>query len=121
MGLQDLHGTASLAWDSKTSARQVDKNPTLNSAPARSLLKRGPGLGSLGPVLDRARPILDFILGTVGVFSDPCRLQEPNMEGSSRHSEPELLFSSILGSAPSAQEGSRCSGSSVFTWTTSGK
>ena len=48
--------------------------------------------------------MLEFIFGTAGVLFDACRLQEPNMEGSSRHSEPEALFSSILGSAP------RCSG-----------
>ena len=28
---------------------------------------------------------MELILGTVGVFFDACRLQEPNMEGSSRH------------------------------------
>ena len=43
---------------------------------------------------------LELILGAVGVFFDACRLQEPNMEGSSRHSESEALFSSIWGSAP---------------------
>ena len=50
--------------------------------------------------------ILDLTLETEGVFLDACRLQELKKEGSGRHSEPEALFSSILGSATSAQEGS---------------
>ena len=44
--LLDLHGSISLAWVYKTSARKVDKRPTLNTAPARSVIKkRGPGPG----------------------------------------------------------------------------
>ena len=55
-----------------------------------------------------------LILGTGGVFSDACRLQELKKEGSGRHSEPEPLFSSFWDLPQGAQEGSRCSGSSVF-------
>ena len=44
--------------------------------------------------------ILELLVGTVGVFFDACRLQEVKKQGSGRHSEPEPLFSSILGSVP---------------------
>ena len=44
--------------------------------------------------------ILALMLGIAGVFCDACRLQELKKEGSGKHSEPEPLFSSILGSAP---------------------
>ena len=57
--------------------------------------------------------ILEVILGTVGVFFDACRLQEPKKEGSGGHSCFHL--------PQGAQEGSRCSWSSIFTLTTSGK
>ena len=64
---------------------------------------------------------LELILGTGGVFIDPCRLQEPKKEGSGRRSEPEPLFPRFGGLPQGAQEGSRCSGSSVFTLAASGK
>ena len=54
--------------------------------------------------------ILELILGSVGIFFDACRLQEPNLERSSRHSESEALFSSIMASAP------RCSGGFSLQW-----
>ena len=60
-------------------------------------------------------------MGIVGVFFDACRLQELKKEGSGTHSESESLFHRFWGLPQGAQEGSRCSGSSVFTWTTSGK
>ena len=41
MGLEVKPGSTSLAWVYKTSARKVDKKPTLNSAPARSVIKKG--------------------------------------------------------------------------------
>ena len=63
---------------------------------------------------------LELILGTVGVFFDACRLQELKKEGSGRHSEPEPLFHRFWGLPQGAQEGSRCSGSSVFTLAASG-
>ena len=55
LDLLDLPGSISLAWVYKTSARKVDKHPTLNTAPARSVIKkRGP---SPGPwARSRARP-----------------------------------------------------------------
>ena len=64
---------------------------------------------------------LELILETVGVFFDPCRLQEPTKEGSGGHSEPEPLFHRCWALPQGAQEGSRCSGSSVFTLAASGK
>ena len=63
---------------------------------------------------------LELILGTGGVFFDPCRLQEPKKEGLGRRSEPEPLLHRFLGLPQGAQEGSRCSGSSVFTLAVSG-
>ena len=46
LDLLDLPGSISLAWVYKTSERKVDKHPTLNTAPARSVIKkRGPGPG----------------------------------------------------------------------------
>ena len=80
-----------------------------------------PTVVSFDDIWGHFRVILGLILGTVGVFFGACRLQELKKEGSGRHSEPGGLFSSILGSAPRCSGGSRCSESSVFTWTTSGK
>ena len=50
-----IHRPGGLAWVYKTSARKVDKHPTLNSAPASSVIKKkGPGLGPWA--WSRARP-----------------------------------------------------------------
>ena len=64
---------------------------------------------------------LELILGTVGVFFGVCGVQEPKKEGSGRRSEPEPLFQRFWGLPQDPQEGSRCSGSSVFTLAASGK
>ena len=64
---------------------------------------------------------LELILGTGGVFFDACRLQDLKKEGSGRHPEPEPLFHQFWGLLQGAQEGSRCSGSSVFTLAASSK
>ena len=65
--------------------------------------------------------ILELIWGTVGVVFDACRLQELKKEGLGGHSEPEPLFHQFWGLLQSAQEGSRCSGSSVSTLAACGK
>ena len=58
-----LPGSTSLAWVYKPSARNADKAPTLNLAPARRVIKEiGPGPGSLGLVQGRARPGAHVIL-----------------------------------------------------------
>ena len=59
-------GTPNLAWGYKTSAQKEYKHPTLNTAPARSVIKKkGARPGSLGPVQDRARPSAHVILAWV--------------------------------------------------------
>ena len=63
-----------------------------------------PKVAIFDDIWGRSEVTLELMLGTAGLFFDACRLQEPNMEGSSWHSESETVFSSISGSAP------RCSG-----------
>ena len=53
-------------WVYKTSARKVDKHPALNTAAARSMIKKKRARpGSLGPVQDKARPNAHVILAWV--------------------------------------------------------
>ena len=49
VGLQVERGSPSLAWDYKTTARKEDKHPTLNTAPARSVIKKGGPARAPGP------------------------------------------------------------------------
>ena len=70
LGLQIYPGTTNLAWDNKTktSARKEDKHPTLNTAPARSVIpKRGLGPGP-GPA-QRARHTCMGLLDLPGSIS----------------------------------------------------
>ena len=78
MGLLDLPGSISLAWVYKTSARKVDKHPTLNTAPARSVIKTGgpsrvPYPGPPPGPAQRARHTCMGLLGLPGSISPAWR------------------------------------------------
>ena len=64
-------------WLHKSSGRKVDKHPTLNSAPTRSVIKRGnPGLGPWAWSRTRPGPVrVSYLHGSASVCKSRVGLQ----------------------------------------------